>query len=197
MSRSQRRLDRVKQIPLSKVLHHLGYGVSEHSQREQQFSCDLHGDGRDSKPSARLYNDEVGKESWFCFACGKARDAVSTYKDKYGISFVEALSKIEKDFNLPSMDWGDEPYQSKESIAKNLHSKLEKEQSLKDYEQSRSNLDTVLLFMTKERSATLPQTVSFWEAFDKINFMVRSGIIDENKALDLFQQIRAKVYECF
>ena len=188
MSRSQRRLDRIKNIPLAHVLHHLGYDVSENYQREQQFSCDLHGDGSDSKPSARLYNDEVGKESWFCFACGKARDAVATYRDKYGLSFRDALSRIEKDFNLPSMGW-EEPEQNFRDILKN--------QDYKDFDKELKSLESVLFFMTQDKSATLQETVNFWEAFDKVVYMTRAGLVDETQGRALIQQIREKVYECF
>ena len=65
--RLKRRVARIrKAISLARVLEDYGYEVRAYdSDREQQFSCDLHGDGMDNTPSARVYPD-----NWFyCFGC--------------------------------------------------------------------------------------------------------------------------------
>ena len=45
------------------LLSSFGYRVrADGGDREEQFQCDLHGDGRDNKPSARFYPDNT----WYC-----------------------------------------------------------------------------------------------------------------------------------
>jgi hypothetical protein len=65
MSRSRERADRINQhVDIIKVLYDYGYRIHMgDGGQEQQFSCDLHGDGRDSKPSARVYPES---KSWYC-----------------------------------------------------------------------------------------------------------------------------------
>lgn len=65
MSRAKQRADRIREeVEIVQVLADYGYHVSAHGgDREQQFSCDLHGDGSDSKPSARAY---PSSNSWYC-----------------------------------------------------------------------------------------------------------------------------------
>lgn len=65
MGRSRQRADRIRAlIPIEEVLLHYGYQVrADAGGREQQFCCDLHGDGQDTKPSARVYPESA---SWYC-----------------------------------------------------------------------------------------------------------------------------------
>lgn len=92
-----KRADRIKeQVPILDVLSKYGYDVHGYN-REQQFKCDLHGDGSDNAPSARVY-PETG--SWFCFACGKARDVISTVMEKEGLDFSSACRAIELKYGL-------------------------------------------------------------------------------------------------
>jgi len=85
-------------LDIVEVLADLGYGVHSHGgEREQQFSCDLHGNGSDSKPSARVYPDS---NSWYCFACGKARDAIGTLREKWGYDFNQACAYLEKTYGI-------------------------------------------------------------------------------------------------
>jgi hypothetical protein len=65
MSRLDRRLARIKaEIDISQLLSDYGYKVfANGGDREQQFSCNLHGNGRDLKPSARVYGHS---QSWYC-----------------------------------------------------------------------------------------------------------------------------------
>lgn len=85
-------------LGIVEVLADLGYRVYAHGgEREQQFSCDLHGDGSDSKPSARAYPDS---NSWYCFACGKVRDAVSTVREKFGYDYTQACQYLEHKYGI-------------------------------------------------------------------------------------------------
>lgn len=65
--RAKQAADRIREhVPIVRVLAAYGYRVREEGgDREQQFSCDLHGDGRDSKPSARVY---PASDSWYCIS---------------------------------------------------------------------------------------------------------------------------------
>lgn len=67
MGRSKQRVERIKkEIPIIAVLASFGYQVrSDGGDREQQFPCDLHGDGQDNKPSARVYPDS---QQFYCVA---------------------------------------------------------------------------------------------------------------------------------
>ena len=65
MSRSARRLAQIKsEVPIQQVLFDYGYKIHMGGQfQEQQFPCDLHGDGQDGKPSARMY---PASNQWYC-----------------------------------------------------------------------------------------------------------------------------------
>lgn len=64
-SRAKQRADRIRsEVPIIRVLADYGYHVNPDGEdREQQFSCDLHGSGQDRKPSARVY---PSTNSWYC-----------------------------------------------------------------------------------------------------------------------------------
>lgn len=63
-TRLERRVARIHEmVRIDRVLESYGYRVAGNTDREQQFSCDLHGDGMDSKPSARAYPDT---NQWYC-----------------------------------------------------------------------------------------------------------------------------------
>lgn len=107
VKRSERRAARIREeIPIEAVLHSYGYAVTHGAdRRDQQFSCDLHGDGKDSKPSARCYPDS---NQWYCWACYTSRDAVATVREKEGLGFGAALDLLEKRYRLPPLPWEDE-----------------------------------------------------------------------------------------
>jgi DNA primase len=87
-----------KQVNIVTVLADYGYRVRrELIDYEQQFSCDLHGDGSDSKPSARVYPES---QSWYCFACSQSRDAIRTAQEKEGKSFYEACQILARRYNI-------------------------------------------------------------------------------------------------
>lgn len=64
-SRAEAASTRIREeIPILQVLQSYGYHVrADAGDREQQFSCDMHGTGRDNKPSARVY---PASNSWYC-----------------------------------------------------------------------------------------------------------------------------------
>ena len=104
MSRSRKSAERIREeVPIIEVLADYGYDVDTRGgDREQQFSCDLHGDGQDSKPSARVYPDN---NQFFCFACGRSRDVLALVMEKEALSFWDAIRKIEKRHGLSPLPW--------------------------------------------------------------------------------------------
>lgn len=107
MGRSKDSADRIRsEVPIIRVLYDYGYGVSpDGGNREQQFSCDLHGDGLDSTPSARVYPESA---SFHCFACGRSRDAITLVREKEGLDFWPAIKKIEAEYGLPPLPWSED-----------------------------------------------------------------------------------------
>jgi len=106
MSRSHRRAERIRSLPLLEVMLALGYNLNPNGgDREQQYHCQLHGSGRDSKPSARFYAES---NSTFCFGCGKARDALALVEAHYGYNFQQACQWVEQQFHLEPLPFEDD-----------------------------------------------------------------------------------------
>lgn len=105
--RSKKRADRIRsEVSISDLLHDLGYRVhADPGGRQQQYACDLHGDGSDGKPSARVY---PGSNSTYCFACGRARDPIQFVREKVGKDFFQALHYLEDKYGLAPLLWEEE-----------------------------------------------------------------------------------------
>lgn len=74
------------------------YGVEIDTSRPndpQQFSCPLHGDGRDERGSARLYPDTNTAKCW---GCDKLYDPIEWVKAIEGCSFAEAVERLCRDY---------------------------------------------------------------------------------------------------
>lgn len=149
-ARTERRIARTHSISLSRVLAGLGYRV-EGLEVEQQFSCNLHGTGQDHKPSARYYPDSV---RWYCFACGVSRDAVQTYRERFGISLEEALDRIERDFHLPPLPWEEAPPPATLSVPEREEDPL-------------LGLERLLDVLGRTRSRPIQQLLILWEGVDR------------------------------
>ena len=106
-SHLRRRADRVKKkVQIRQLLYDLGYRVRPDSgDREEQFPCDLHGDGRDLKFSARVYSDQ-----WYCFGCDKSRDVIETVREKLDLGFSDAIQWLEKKYDLPPLPFESSDY---------------------------------------------------------------------------------------
>lgn len=151
---SSKRADRIKEkIPITRVLSDYGYDVYEGG-GEQQFRCDLHGDGSDNAPSARVYPES---NSFFCFACGKARDSVALVMEKEGSDFNKSCSLLEQKYGL-----GEWVYKEKTDPF---------EQSDRAEEPSQRNIlerkvGNRLLMLTKERDVDYDLILKLWEGYD-------------------------------
>jgi len=155
----QKRADQIRDIiSIYDVLSDFGYRVDPTSKdREQQFSCDLHGDGKDSKPSSRVY---PSSNSYYCWACGRTRDSISLVREKLGLNWIEAVKYLEKEYSLPKVPWEQE-----ESVENN-------EESInQDVEDLVKRIERKLLLMTQEKEIEAQRLALFWENFDGLKFM--------------------------
>lgn len=183
MSRMERRAERVRsQVPIEEVLSHYGYEVLvSGGSREQQFRCDLHGDGRDNKPSARCY---PSNNSWFCWACNRSRDALQTVREKEGVPFHIALEKIEKQFKLPPLPWEDD---DREEGPKNLlEGAFDPPKVL--FQDEAKRVQNLLQVLCKERSQSLLVVLSCAEEYDRILFLSKTNQEDCSDPMAVLRQ---------
>lgn len=171
MTRAERIRNHVR---IAQVLYDYGYNVQP-VDREQQFSCDLHGDGRDSKPSARVYPDSG---SFHCFACGMSRDAISLVKEKEGVEFKEACTFLEAKYGLP--EW----VYRKES---NTEQEPEKEHV---FEEASRRVNTFLSNM-KGDGVNLRKLAKWWEAYDMACYYAREKSPD--KGMEILTALARKI----
>ena len=165
----------------------LSYGYPIHSGgREEQFSCDLHGDGRDSKPSGRLYPDS---NSIYCFTCDKTRDTIELVREKEGLDFWAAVKRLEQKFNLPPLPWLGDDEDSTESFTQ-IQLNLETKTTFAD---DLHRLTKFLQNATKDRDLPLPELLAFWEARDKLAWLVAEKQVEEKKAQAVAEGLRQKV----
>jgi len=170
VSHSRRRADRIRaSIPMVRVLYDYGYAVHpDGGDREQQFQCDLHGDGKDGKPSGRLY---PSSNSMYCFACGRSRDSITLTMEKEGVKFPDACLKLEKRYGLPALpmvDGDDEEDDSTDIKASLAETPVSFEDAVKRTER-------FLRLLTEDRSLPMGDTLRLWSNFDR----VRHGVANE------------------
>lgn len=180
MSRAKQRADRIRDtIPILQLLQDYGYEVmADGGDREQQFCCDLHGDGRDSKPSARVYPET---NSWYCWACGRSRDHIQTCREKESLDFWKAIEALERKYRLPFLPWDDseggQPAR-KISVSEQVLSKLTSE---KTYEEEVARVERLLQRMSDEKEVPMNKVLAYWEALDCIKHKVIDKKMDEGK----------------
>jgi len=176
--RARLRANRIqKMIPITRVLSDLGYPVREDGgNREQQFPCDLHGDGHDQTFSARAYPDS---SSWYCFACGSTRDAIQTIRERMDLTFWKAIFYLEKRYNLPPMpeDPDDPGWVEPPSIQSQVGVNLRPGTFENDSTQVRKSLEN----LTRDRDLPMEVMISFWEAFDKVVWYTTSTKVPDSE----------------
>ena len=187
MSNAKAAANRIREeIPILDVLAAYGYAVHPSGgDREQQFSCDLHGDGNDTKPSARVYPDSA---SFYCFACGRTRDAITLVREKEGLGFWPAVRVLEKRYGLKPIVWEQEKRTTtQEEVVAALEVKIEAPAVFRRTER-------FLISMCREKSAERWQLAALWEAHDQITTAhYREGVGNtEAKTLSLRVLDKAK-----
>ena len=180
MSRARERADRIRsEIPITQVLIDYGYPVRPWGgDREQQFPCNLHGDGQDNRPSARVYPDS---SSWYCWTCGRSRDAISTVMEKEGTDFSSACRILETRYGLPVLPWADDipRYQSlKVGVIHDVYAILHSERIFADVRQS---IHDNLQHLTDEHEFTLSTITGMWNVFDMISCQVKNERSSEDQ----------------
>jgi DNA primase len=166
------------------VLADYGYQVGAGGSGEQQFPCDLHGDGYDNKPSARVY---PASKSWYCFACDLTRDAIQTVRDKEGVEFYDALRILEKRYGLSPLprEPGDgvRPPTAQEEIRAALNPAY-------TFDDDVTRLRKFLDGLTSDRLLPMRALLGMWEAYDKVCYLVRNGNASENTGREALDKIR-------
>ena len=181
MSRARKRAERIREeIDISRVLSDYGYTVTPGYGGEEQFSCDLHGDGNYSMPSARVYPDS---NSWYCFACDRARDAIETTREKEGLGFWDAIKLIENRYGLPRLPWDDEDREDWEERKRRQVKAVDEVAAALDpsrtYEDDRRQVVKLLESTTVDRDLPVQTVAMLWEAYDKIVYLVSQERITE------------------
>lgn len=191
-SRNERRKNRVKtQVPIRRLLIDLGYRVRlEEGDRgqEEQYACDLHGDGHDGKPSARIYPDNTTH----CFACGVSRDTLALVQAKMGIEFMDALEWLEKKYGFAPMPFEAEDEEPAQTPAQEIASSIILDEP---YEKIRESLHKRLSRLTKDRDLPLDDLLKFWEAYDLLVYQQREKILSEDKAKRALALLSNRVLE--
>jgi DNA primase len=164
VGRAKKRADRIREsVPIVQVLSDYGYNVNpDGGEREQQFPCDLHGDGSDGKPSARAY---PSSNSWFCFACGRPRDAIQTCREKEGLDFWGAVKALERRYALPEMPWEDDEEVADATLTEKVRNIL---QSGISREEMVARVRRRIEIATAERELPMDDVLRAWEDLDRV-----------------------------
>ena len=166
---AKKRADRIRaEVSIFRVLASYGFRVDPDApDHEQQFSCSLHGDGTDGKPSARAYPDS---NSYYCFACGRTRDPIAVVREKEGMDFWAAVKALEARYNLPRLPWEQDAdaaedearvREVREALAGSLDTR-------RTFEEERLRVERTLTSATNERELSLHTLTAYWEVLDRI-----------------------------
>jgi len=185
--RSKAAADRIReQVPILQVLSTYGYRVRDDGgYREQQFSCDLHGTGRDNKPSARVYPES---NSWFCFACGQTRDAIETVKAKEGCGFWEAVKILEQAYGLEPL-----PVDYVRGIPEVQNLVSSALDSTRTFAQDAADMCRFLDSRTSDRDLPLDMLLRYWEAYDRVSYQVQEGLWVEKQGREALKELMGRM----
>ena len=192
MSRARQRAERIRnEVHITQVLADYGYPIHVGYSNEEQFPCDMHGDGQDNTPSARVYPDS---NSWYCFACDRTRDSVETVREKEGCSFWDAVRRIEKRYKLPPLPYEDdgEPVKAGTGTTQAIQAALD---PARTFEEDRNRLFRLLDGFTTDRDLPLATMLGLWEAYDKIVHLVDKDITTEDTGRKAMARIRLQAME--
>lgn len=186
-----KRLQRIKDaVPVEDVLSSYGYRIRTGAGgREQQFACDLHGDGLDQSMSARAYGDHT-----YCFACSEARDHVDYVMIKEDLSFSQACTILEKRYGLPPLPWSDELPDRGPSVEEQISSALDDADP--DFDAYKHRIERLLMNATHERDVkSVWEMMKLWGGFDKVVYLYDQGKLSEALACAALDKLRLRTME--
>lgn len=190
--RAKAAADRIREVvPILEVLATYDYRVRvDGGSREQQFQCDLHGSGRDNKPSARVYPES---NSWYCFACDVTRDPIGTVMAKEGVKFWGAIKLLEQAYGLEPLpiDYGTDEA-SKPGAISLMAAVLDPTVT---FSQDAAKMQSFLDRITYNRDLPLDQILRFWEKFDEVVHYLEEGHWQEGHARVMLQGLRDRINE--
>ena len=185
--RLRARADRANnEADLGEMLSEWGYSVVPDRQREQQFSCDLH--GPDNKPSARYYGLS---NSTYCWVCQQKRDAIAWVMEKELMGFREAVEHLEEREGLAPLPWDDErdrPVSPEQELdASMVHAG--------GYEVTRDRLRKFLDTLTAERDLDRQMLLALGQDIDRVEYGVARQQWGEGQGSTALAKLRKRVME--
>lgn len=187
--RARKRADRIReQIPIADVLVYYGYPVHSGYGGEEQFPCDLHGDGMDNIPSARLYPDT---NSVYCFACDRVRDSIDLVREKEGKEFWDAVRILEQRYGLPPMPYEDDGEAANNPAAGVREAVKASVDPRRTFAEERERTSRFLDGLTLDRDLPMDAVLQLWEAFDKVCHLVDKELVSETRAKQALAEIRS------
>lgn len=179
-----------EECDLGELLRDYGYDVYPDRSREQQFSCDLH--GQDNKPSARLYGPT---NSTYCWVCQKSRDSVAYVMAKENVGFREAIKLLERRLGLPALEWDEEDSRSLLETPDQYIEALANDVGVSGYGDTKDRVYRLLQTTTQERELPLNSLLAFWQVFDRIDYLHHQQRWPDEKAKTALSKLKAKVLE--
>ena len=98
--------------------------------RNGNICCPLH---TEKTPSLKIYDGDRG---WACFGCHKGGDLISFVREYFGLTFTDAISKINTDFSL-GLPIGERISLRKRREMERHQKELQEERSLEQRERER------------------------------------------------------------
>lgn len=144
------------------------------------FHCPFH---NDKTPSAKIYGNK-----YHCFACGQHGDVIQFVQDYFNIGFVEALKKINYDFNL-NLNYGE---LSKEQIKQIEERKILKQKQKEKHFQRMLNLCKTINMFEEIYRITKEQLNPYnWEEIEEACAKLKTKIELLNEEFD---ELNVKMY---
>ena len=123
-----------------------------------------------------------------CFACDVTRDAVATVRAKEGLGFLDALTFLERKFNLPSVPWEDtDETEAAKADPQSIFAGGGGTKPL--YPAMHAKVAAALAVFTEDRLVPMAAATGYWEALDKIAYDVERKTIGEVPATAILERL--------
>lgn len=119
-------------IKMPELLQFYGFDI-----RRKRMKCPLH-NGED-------YNCGIKQDYIHCFVCGESADVISFVTKYYGLSFKEAITKLNNDFNLGlPIDEKLDRRKKLDIAKKSFKARQEREKQQNEHNRLKNNRETAL-----------------------------------------------------